>query len=597
MEDFLRTRPEGTAAVARLGRDLLALAGLETVNRYRLTALPRCLARAPPWRGAPPPTHLGLTCPEDLGRCDGPTLMRAIRAVVKPNDRVGRSHLRSVLFAARASPTLDPPPHRFQSHWCVVARDVLDRWPVLWDYPAGFARTLTAEFPPADVDHWLELLRRWLMGRQHAHGTEEARRRTRSAASHECLRVARLRHRFDAAGAETPWTALLPWHVTAEGLHDLCARVCAAHHRHGAPRGAYTNTLGTHTASAEMLVKTFDSWIAHHVFPLVGTALTAHALRERMVGWEARDPAHYAATPRVRPLPRTRPEVNDETVARLLEACRTARERAMLLLLTELGLRAGALCHMRVDDVWEHGRPRSEAHLLEKGAVRRHVWFSPRLRSCLREYVQGEHAGRSALLFPAPRSLRRDLPVPHVAAWLRALCRRADVPRVNAHQFRHCPGPVPARTPDPRHQQAGEQKQARGRVQVDRPPEREHHLHQLLPSRRHAAHGGDDGHRRTTRRHAPAQGPGLRRRAPGAPRRGLGGPRPGTAVGPGRGRGTPQPGGGEPEPTARARRRRRRGRRPVLPLITSGVIYFGGMHRKAPFLVHVCNRSLGSCCI
>lgn len=111
-----------------------------------------------------------------------------------------------------------------------------------------------------------------------------------------------------------------------------------------------------------------------------------------------------------------------DELRRMLKACRTSEEEAMLLLLIDTGIRVGELVGLRSDDVLTGGVLRING----KGRRRRLVAIS----------------GRTALALTAILGRSRDGPMFELSrhrVWseVKAIGRRAGIERVYPHRFRH----------------------------------------------------------------------------------------------------------------------------------------------------------------
>ena len=119
------------------------------------------------------------------------------------------------------------------------------------------------------------------------------------------------------------------------------------------------------------------------------------------------------------PLPPRRP-YTQEDVVHLLAACRTPRERAILLLLHSTGMRASEVAGVCSEDV-----AGDVLILLGKGSKRRSVALSAEVLKAMRLCFNG-----SGPVFPG---LNRG----NLCDILRRLGRRAGVEHVHAHRFRY----------------------------------------------------------------------------------------------------------------------------------------------------------------
>ncbi len=127
-------------------------------------------------------------------------------------------------------------------------------------------------------------------------------------------------------------------------------------------------------------------------------------------------------------------------VARLLASCdrRTAagrRDYAILVMLTRLGLRAGEVAMLAVDDVdWRAGE------ILIPGKGNRHelLPLPVDVGQAVADYCQrGRHRGSCRSLFVHVRAPYAALSSSAVSAVVVRACDRAGLPRVGAHRLRH----------------------------------------------------------------------------------------------------------------------------------------------------------------
>jgi len=139
---------------------------------------------------------------------------------------------------------------------------------------------------------------------------------------------------------------------------------------------------------------------------------------------------------RDRSLPRS---VDDATVAKLLASCdrrRTIgrRDHAILLLLARLGLRAGEVAAIELDDIdWRAGE------LLVRGkGDRRDVLPVPvDVGRALVSYLRRRPPTDCRKVFLRVRAPAGPLPASALTHVVSSACRRAGVPRVGAHRLRH----------------------------------------------------------------------------------------------------------------------------------------------------------------
>lgn len=131
--------------------------------------------------------------------------------------------------------------------------------------------------------------------------------------------------------------------------------------------------------------------------------------------------------------------LEQEEVRRLLEACdgSTAtgrRDLAVLLLLSRLGLRAGEVAGLELDDVrWTRGE------LLVRGKGSQGVLPLPQdVGEALADYVRrGRPRSTTRKLFLQARAPHRDLTSSAVGKLVRSACERAHLSPVGSHRLRH----------------------------------------------------------------------------------------------------------------------------------------------------------------
>ena len=109
------------------------------------------------------------------------------------------------------------------------------------------------------------------------------------------------------------------------------------------------------------------------------------------------------------------------------------RNRAILLMLLDTGLRASELCKLKLYQV-DHRNSRIQ--VLGKGALERSVLFSPRTGQALWRYLSSRpNAAKEDPVFVT--SLGRSLDRGQLANLVETIGHRAGVPNVHPHRFRH----------------------------------------------------------------------------------------------------------------------------------------------------------------
>lgn len=123
---------------------------------------------------------------------------------------------------------------------------------------------------------------------------------------------------------------------------------------------------------------------------------------------------------------------SDETLEKMRDGARTARDLAMVDLLASTGMRVGELVKLDRDDVdFEH----RECVVLGKGNKERVVYFDARTKIHLREYLSSR-ADESPALFVSLSAPYKRLRVNGVESRLRELGRELGLGRVHPHKFR-----------------------------------------------------------------------------------------------------------------------------------------------------------------
>jgi len=120
-------------------------------------------------------------------------------------------------------------------------------------------------------------------------------------------------------------------------------------------------------------------------------------------------------------------------VARLFHSpITTIRDRVILHLLVDCGLRIGEIHPLRPTDI---DLDASQVTVIGKGSKQRTVPFSPDTHLVLREYIARLPAGGRWLLPGRPPS--KPLDYRYLEARLATLCKAAGIPHISPHQLRH----------------------------------------------------------------------------------------------------------------------------------------------------------------
>jgi site-specific recombinase XerD len=128
------------------------------------------------------------------------------------------------------------------------------------------------------------------------------------------------------------------------------------------------------------------------------------------------------------------PTFTKDELERLFAACKTTRERAMMLVLIDTGVRASEFVHLVLADIdWESGRVVVRQG---KGRRDRFVFLRPQTTGAIRAYLaERSDAERHAPLFPSART-GGPLKPNGLLQFCRRLGRRASVDECHPHKFR-----------------------------------------------------------------------------------------------------------------------------------------------------------------
>ena len=156
------------------------------------------------------------------------------------------------------------------------------------------------------------------------------------------------------------------------------------------------------------------------------------------MGYCARHP--FTGIPNVRVEQKVIQPFTEEEIQHLLDACDVAtafgcRNRAIILLFLDTGMRALELLRVEVDDVnWETRR----IHIRQgKGRKQRVVPFGDGPETALRDYITRFRGAEPGCLFLATRGARRALAPFALTTLFDRLGRRAGVDHAHAHRIRH----------------------------------------------------------------------------------------------------------------------------------------------------------------
>ena len=137
--------------------------------------------------------------------------------------------------------------------------------------------------------------------------------------------------------------------------------------------------------------------------------------------------------PRHRPLPR---DAQNDDIQRLFSALQNPRDRAIVLIMLECGLRVGEIRNLSLGDFFQdNDLPWLIAH--GKGDKLRTVPVSPLAQNALQEWIKDRPITTDRAVFIS--RLQKRISVSGIQSMLRELCKRTGV-NVTCHQFRHTYG-------------------------------------------------------------------------------------------------------------------------------------------------------------
>lgn len=349
-------------------------------------------------------------------------------------DPAGR--LPTYLDAAKRQPALDPDGH-YSSHLCRVSTATMSLANgALWGFPLDLPVALEQYGVPREDAQRLALLADAIAAaRASVVPGRRLQERTRADVGAQVACIARTL--YDRQPAVSIGGLLAP-PVTLERLTSLAAHVEARHNQRIQEAGrAGEPDAGPRYPVFSLLRGALRAGVFAPSIP-PHEVLRPQALRRAMEDLEARDPTRWRARPPERPASDCTGLTQDEVDA-MLQAAQglRARHRVVLLLLYTTGLRAGAIAHMRLENVWDdrHGVVRQTWAILEKFSSHRRIVPCAELREAMHRYVTREHHRSCRYLFGSvlrpqnlPRSLARNL--------LGVICRRAGLRHVGPHAFR-----------------------------------------------------------------------------------------------------------------------------------------------------------------
>lgn len=126
----------------------------------------------------------------------------------------------------------------------------------------------------------------------------------------------------------------------------------------------------------------------------------------------------------------------DEALELMRDHCTTARDLAIIDLLSSSGMRVGELVTLNREDINFTER---ECVVLGKGNKERLVCFDARTKIHLQNYVDARRDDNPAL-FVSLRAPYARLQIGGVETWLRKLGQKLHIPKVHPHKFRRTNG-------------------------------------------------------------------------------------------------------------------------------------------------------------
>ena len=123
---------------------------------------------------------------------------------------------------------------------------------------------------------------------------------------------------------------------------------------------------------------------------------------------------------------------SDESLELMRDQCETARDLAIIDLLSSTGMRVGEMVKLNRADIDFHNR---ECVVFGKGDKERKVYFDARTKIHLKNYLDSR-ADENQALFVTFQKPHDRLQISGVEIRLRALGRRLSIPKVHPHKFR-----------------------------------------------------------------------------------------------------------------------------------------------------------------
>lgn len=350
----------------------------------------------------------------------------------------GTENIRAIMEFAKGCPELDPQGH-WASHLRDIPREVMDRCPGLWRCDVALAKILVT-IDASDVElhrRWVDLVDRVVSHRQSGIKNRKISTRTYAEVSRTIAEILQCALRMATAGVDLDMYRMDFNSYSLSALELLVAQLVAFYNRWPVNRQSVKNPEPL--TVFDRYVKHFNSFVRAGAFPLISIkdSMSHERLVAHMGQLDLEHPEWFAAHPPERPV-RNQCRIEERHEVALRNACLTAKETFIVRLLSCFAPRKGAICSIRISDVWDSNRkePLTVLALLEKNSKVRRVPLDDKFRELISQYINNEHPGGSSpWLFPnARRQMSYDSHV--VRGTLERLCRRAKIPIFNPHKFR-----------------------------------------------------------------------------------------------------------------------------------------------------------------
>lgn len=425
-----------------------------------------------------------------LRQMDGEQTLALFRDSMPPGHGIAKSRdepVYSMLCVAKRHPTVDVD-GSFSSHLRSVPHWFMHQHPALWHFPSSLATTLLRHVD-ADVDrtHLVLFADHFRRVRIDAAPPGRLAERVAAAVAQDVNKLiaamAYWRHVHDAVShwrshrpsgerrrsSEPPpppppsFCDMLPRAATLEHLLRLAA-VASIRYLNLTPPSRRRKRVDNNLQSGTLgeVVTFWKSVVKHGVFedgnlaPAAAACVTLRAVRQTMRRLAEEDPDQWGYQHlqhrHMHPLTQFKDQITDEEVDRLVAAVGglPLLHQVVLLLLSHVGLRAGAIARMVLADVYdpENGVMRqrwsvrwfssgeNQCPVMEKFSKRRCFCPTKSLCASMRMFLASEeHCPHGRYLFStfsAPLRPHRNV----ARNVLRALCQKAHLRPIHPHQFR-----------------------------------------------------------------------------------------------------------------------------------------------------------------